>query len=97
MLAFSNDYYGMIFRATQSVELFCAYGAFSYGLVFCAKYVGGGLVSTYMLMILQRKWSTVNTDELVPLHVQERLNFQSYVLEVNRKLYRLSKTKEARI
>ncbi len=27
MLAFSNDYYGMIFRATQSVELFCAYFA----------------------------------------------------------------------
>ena len=27
MLAFSNDYYGMIFRATQSVELFCAYYA----------------------------------------------------------------------
>ena len=27
MLAFSNDYYGMIFRATQSVELFCAYHA----------------------------------------------------------------------
>ena len=26
MLAFSNDYYGIIFRATQSVELFCAYG-----------------------------------------------------------------------
>ena len=25
MIAFSNDYYGMIFRATQSVELFCAY------------------------------------------------------------------------
>ena len=25
MLAFSNDYYGMIFRETQSVELFCAY------------------------------------------------------------------------
>ena len=24
-LHFSNDYYGMIFRATQSVELFCAY------------------------------------------------------------------------
>ncbi len=23
MLAFSNDYYGIIFRATQSVELFC--------------------------------------------------------------------------
>ena len=27
MLAFSNDYYGFIFRATQSVELFCAYDA----------------------------------------------------------------------
>jgi len=27
MLAFSNDYYGLIFRATQSVELFCAYFA----------------------------------------------------------------------
>ena len=26
MLAFSNDYYGFIFRATQSVEVFCAYG-----------------------------------------------------------------------
>ena len=25
MLAFSNDYYELIFRATQSVELFCAY------------------------------------------------------------------------
>jgi len=29
MLAFSNDYYGMIFRATQSVELFCAYNTSS--------------------------------------------------------------------
>ena len=25
VLAFSNDYYGLSFRATQSVELFCAY------------------------------------------------------------------------
>lgn len=30
MLAFSNDYYGFIFRATQSVELFCAYGVSEY-------------------------------------------------------------------
>ena len=29
MLAFSNDYYGFIFRATQSVELFCAYDKYS--------------------------------------------------------------------
>ena len=27
MLAFSNDYYGFIFRVTQSVELFCTYVA----------------------------------------------------------------------
>ena len=27
MLAFSIDYYEMIFRVTQSVELFCAYCA----------------------------------------------------------------------
>ena len=32
MLAFSNDYYGMIFRATQSVELFCAYDEFVYNI-----------------------------------------------------------------
>ena len=30
MLAFSNDYYGFIFRVTQSVELFCTYNAFAY-------------------------------------------------------------------
>lgn len=36
-----------------------------------------------------------NTAMVVAMN--ERLNFQSYVLEVNRKLYRLSKTKEARI
>jgi hypothetical protein len=34
MLAFSNDYYGMIFRATQSVELFCAYSAMTETLTF---------------------------------------------------------------
>ena len=34
MLAFSNDYYGLIFRATQSVELFCAYLPFTF-LVAC--------------------------------------------------------------
>lgn len=31
MLAFSNDYYGPIFRAMQFVELFCAY-------IFCSKF-----------------------------------------------------------
>ena len=28
MLAFSNDYYGFIFRVTQSVELFCTYDVY---------------------------------------------------------------------
>ena len=32
MLAFSNDYYGFIFRATQSVEVFCAYDMFDAAL-----------------------------------------------------------------
>ena len=36
MLAFSNDYYGMIFRATQSVELFCAYLSDSKNLMLLA-------------------------------------------------------------
>jgi hypothetical protein len=31
MLAFSNDYYGFIFRVTQSVELFCTYGKLAEG------------------------------------------------------------------
>ena len=35
MLAFSNDYYGIIFRATQSVELFCAYGRTDVVLLCC--------------------------------------------------------------
>ena len=30
MLAFSNDYYGFIFRVTQSVELFCTYDVSSF-------------------------------------------------------------------
>jgi hypothetical protein len=34
MLAFSNDYYGIIFRATQSVELFCAYDKEKYPITF---------------------------------------------------------------
>ena len=42
MLAFSNDYYGFIFRATQSVELFCAYGktymACAFGMEACKQY-----------------------------------------------------------
>ena len=35
MLAFSNDYYGFIFRVTQSVELFCTYCETETRPVFC--------------------------------------------------------------
>ncbi len=34
MLAFSNDYYGFIFRVTQSVELFCTY---HFEITFCGN------------------------------------------------------------
>ena len=33
MLAFPDEYYGMIFRATQSVELFCAYNQSAISLI----------------------------------------------------------------
>jgi hypothetical protein len=40
MLAFSNDYYGLIFRATQSVELFCAYYVYLEFLILaCTIYI----------------------------------------------------------
>ncbi|MDU2005296.1 MAG: single-stranded DNA-binding protein [Lachnospiraceae bacterium] len=38
MLAFSNDYYGFIFRATQSVELFCAYVVANFRIAVDRKY-----------------------------------------------------------
>ena len=37
MLAFSNDYYGFIFRVTQSVELFCTYFAEGYPSPLCVE------------------------------------------------------------
>lgn len=40
MLAFSNDYYGLIFRATQSVELFCAYIIYSADAEKHTKHIG---------------------------------------------------------
>ena len=36
MLAFSIDYYGVLFRATQSVGLFCTYKS---STIFCSQYV----------------------------------------------------------
>ena len=40
MLAFSIDYYGMIFRATQSVELFCTYEDVNEKLYVLSTYLG---------------------------------------------------------
>ncbi len=64
MLAFSNDYYGMIFRATQSVELFCAYDftvsflkkmrikKLVYGTMKPSK-IGGGFMNQYNIIVQQ--------------------------------------------
>ena len=69
MLAFSNDYYGMIFRATQSVELFCAYllslkiGIGSSLALYLAEYLGLDYVvsagTITLLTLMTSKWETV--------------------------------------
>ena len=46
MLAFSIDYYGIFFRATQSVELFCTYCSKARSLPE-VKYIGGRLLSGF--------------------------------------------------
>ena len=58
MLAFSNDYYGLIFRATQSVELFCAYYKsflILYNLIVIHMYYHQKLVYSMAIMILFQK------------------------------------------
>ena len=60
MLAFSNDYYGLIFRATQSVELFCAYGvipAMSISIIINLK-VDLILIFSFILSLLYFKGAT---------------------------------------
>ncbi len=62
MLAFSNDYYGMIFRATQSVELFCAYiptieDISSYESV---KTLGDGINDIHLLCMTSMQKNTTN-------------------------------------
>ena len=48
MLAFSNDYYGLIFRATQSVELFCAYSKLD-------------IFYDFIIQCLESRWSKSKT------------------------------------
>ena len=49
MLAFSNDYYGLNFRAKQSVELFCAYSLsiYDFGWIgpIVVPFIIGGTIS----------------------------------------------------
>ena len=72
MLAFSNDYYGMIFRATQSVELFCAYDHPAYLL-------RNSLVSASLLAGI---WNAKYINA-VPLYRQEQ-EFQRMGVNIDR-------------
>ena len=54
MLAFSNDYYGMIFRATQSVELFCAYNR---NIVECKVFNIMHDFSVVMTVLIETLWN----------------------------------------
>ncbi len=51
MLAFSNDYYGFIFRATQSVELFCAYLKSNYIPLYYMKYDSKNLYADNYIVV----------------------------------------------
>lgn len=55
MLAFSNDYYGLNFRAKQSVELFCAYrkmmGIDSCGMIISATHLVEGREGLNVLIL----------------------------------------------
>ena len=53
MLAFSNDYYGFIFRVTQSVELFCAYVFLYCSLFFSPFYIFPGNRKTRRTEVLR--------------------------------------------
>ena len=58
MLAFSNDYYGMIFRATQSVELFCAYFQSVHHVTFilCYTVLSDFLALVFALIRVRKHW-----------------------------------------
>ena len=96
MLAFSNDYYGMIFRATQSVELFCAYTerpeALDKGCFVLAGIDSNSLVQAVETAV------TMNENEdygiPVPDYVEENVStkvvkiIQSYTGVVNKMVWR---------
>jgi len=100
MLAFSNDYYGFIFRATQSVELFCAYDVTDFRNEYF-KYpehrdtIRKG--SKLLLEYIQAGWdispssSILNSNEDLLELKKERIKIQTEKIELNKWLRELSR------
>ena len=69
MLAFSIDYYGIFFRATQSVELFCAYiiGLISKSAIDCFVWYGFRDMITHIIVwiVIEHKTCRVKLLQLI--------------------------------
>ena len=84
MLAFSNDYYGIIFRATQSVELFCAYQSSANSSFYVLKNITGKTGSaspngatanaTVYTMVEMAKTNALNTYKYLTYLLSQRPN-----------------------
>ena len=72
MLAFSNDYYGLIFRATQSVELFCAYYEEADSLRSLADELNISLLKLRKLLITADVFTSDICTEINNLHQSEK-------------------------
>ena len=81
MLAFSNDYYGMIFRATQSVELFCAY--------FIRLFTDPNNISN-IISFISLVFSAIQTKIMIDQHLESKQtkNLESKQIEEYQKLLR---------
>ena len=81
MLAFSIDYYGIFFRATQSVELFCTYAsAIVYTMVEMAKANDLNTYKYLTYLLSQRpddKMSDEQLEQLAPWSETAKTNCQN--------------------